>query len=472
MTTSLRKTPVARNAAPSLRARIGGWRAVLAMLALFLLAVRPAHAQSILRDAETEALFADMMAPLATAAGMSPANVKVVLVNDPSINAFVAGGQIVYVHAGLIKAAESAGEVQGVLAHELGHVAGGHIVRAGEGAGNATSISILSMVLGVLAAAAGATDAGMGIIAAGQQAAISKYLAFSRVQESSADAAGASYLASAGLSAKGKIAFFKRLQNLEYRYAIPQDDDQAYARTHPLSGDRIAALMQTVAVDPAWDRPTDPALEARFQRVKGKLIGFVEEPRRTLVRYPVSDTSVPARLARAYAYHKSAYPDLAMGEANALIALDPADPYFLEIQGQVMLESGRARDAVAPLRRAFEVSDGNPLIATLLGHALVAIEEPATLTEAEQVLRSAVARDPQNPAAWYQLGIVYDRRGDGVRASLATAERLMMANNPAGALAHAERAVTGLAVGSSDAIRAQDIAMVARAEVERRRKKR
>jgi predicted Zn-dependent protease len=187
---------------------------------------------------------------------------------------------------------------------------------------------------------------------AGQQAALGKYLAFSRVQEATADAAGAQYLSKAGISGKGSLDFFKKLQNLEFRYAVKQDDDQAYSRTHPLSGDRIQALREVYVVDPAWDKPSDPQLEARFQRVKAKLLGYMEEPERTLRKYPESDKSVPARYARAYAWHKSAYPQKALDEVDALIATNPEDPYFLELEGQVLLESGRPKEAIPPLRKA------------------------------------------------------------------------------------------------------------------------
>ena len=227
----------------------------IAMLAAISLVAQPATAQSILRDAETEALLQEMAEPLAQAAGLAPGNLQIVLINDPSINAFVAGGQVVYIHSGLIDAADTANEVQGVIAHEIGHITGGHIIRSGEGIGKASNISILSMVLGVAAALAGAGEAAMGVMAAGQQAAIGSYLSFSRVQESSADAAGAQYLSSAGISGRGSLTFFKKLQNQEFRYGYSQSDEAAFSRTHPLSGDRIARLREIYG--DRLDRPAE-----------------------------------------------------------------------------------------------------------------------------------------------------------------------------------------------------------------------
>jgi predicted Zn-dependent protease len=453
------------------------WRALVRLLVtaivLVAVAVRPVAAQSILRDAETEALLQDMMDPLLVAAGLQPGQVRVHLLGERSINAFVAGSQDIYVFSGLIEAAGSAEEVQGVLAHELGHVMGGHAIRVNEGAKTATGISLLSLLLGAAAIAAGGGEAGMGIMMAGQQAALGKFLAFTRVQESTADAAGAQYLSKAGISGRGSLAFFKRLQNIEFRYAVKQDDDQAYGRTHPLSGDRIQALRESYMVDPAWEKPADPEIEKRFQRVKAKLEGYIAEPERTLRKFPESNTSIPARYARAYAWHKSAYPQKALAEVEGLLKTDPNDPYFLELEGQVLLESGRPKEAIAPLRKAVAGSRSQPLIAGTLGHALIATEEPGNFAEAEEVLKTAVALDNQNPFAWYQLGIVYANKGDQARAALASAERYSLEGGQAMlALRNADLAMQGLPEGSPDWIRAQDISLVSRAEVERERKRR
>ncbi len=451
------------------RFAISPFRLIAALLVSLALLAHPAAAQSILRDAETEAFLNDLSGPLVKAANLDPHNVQVLLINDPEINAFVAGGQYVWVNSGLIAAADNANQVQGVVAHELGHIEGGHIIRSSEGAKSATSITLLSLVLGAAAMAAGAGEAGMGIMAAGQQAAMGKYLAFSRTQESSADAAGARYLSKAGISGKGSLAFFKKLQNQEYRLAIPQDD--SYGRTHPLSGERIAVLRDVYEPDPAWNHETDPAFELRFQRVKAKLYGFVSEPADTLRRYPESDQSVPAHYARAYAWHKSAYPDRAQEEIAALLRAVPHDPYFLELEGQVLLESGKPVLALPALREAVARSNNAPMIAALLGHALIATEDDANFAEAETVLRKAVARDHDNPDAWYQLGVVYERRGDLPRAALATAERYQMTGNNQMALRSADGAMQGLKEGTIDYLRAQDIAMVARAGIEGARKK-
>ncbi|HTM95634.1 MAG TPA: M48 family metalloprotease [Croceibacterium sp.] len=444
---------------------------LLACLAALTLGVQPVAAQEILRDAETEALLQDMVNPLVKAAGLPAGNVEVVMINDPTMNAFVAGGQRIYIHSGLINAADNANQVQGVLAHELGHITGGHAIRYGEGASSATKISLLSMLLGIGAALAGAGEAGMGLMALGQQAAMGKFLAYTRTEESSADAASVQFLSKAGITGKGSIGFFKKLQNYYFRYGYDQSDEAGFAQTHPMPGDRVDRLEADFKADPAWDKPPDPALEQRYQRIKAKLYGYLAKPADTLRAYPEYMTSAPARYARAYAYHKEALMDKAVAEADALLATEPDNPYFLELKGQVLLESGKPRDAIDPLRRATALSNNQPLIASTFGHALIATEDPRYFDEAKQVLRSAVTRDRENPFAWYQLGIIYAAQGDMPRARLASAEQQAMTGRMAEALHSAETAESALPTGTPDWLRAQDIALQARAELERQRKR-
>jgi len=449
-------------------------RLIMLVVMLSVAAVRPAFAQqgdgapSVLRDTETERLFKDMSRPIIVAAGLDPNSVNVVLLNDREINAFVATGQTVYVQSGLLEATDNLNQLQGVVAHELGHVVAGDAIRSGEGAKRATAISILSLVLGAAAMAAGAGDAGMGIMMAGQRAAEGDFMAFTRAQEATADASASRFLSKAGISGKGILDFFGKLQNQEYRLAIYSKD--SFDRTHPLNSERITALGQVLRTDPAYSKATDPALEARFQRVKAKLIGYVD-PKLAVTKYPESDHSVPAHYARAYAYHLGGYPQKAEAEANALLAIDPHDPYFLELKGQILLEDGKPLEAIPPLREAVERSGNAPMIAAMLGHALVETEDSKNFAEAKQILKVAVNKDNQDPFAWYQLGIIYDREGDPARAALATAERSNLENQPKMALATAQIAMKGIPPGTPDYLRAQDIAMVSRAELAKKDKK-
>lgn len=446
-------------------------RIALCLALANLLALQPVAAQSILRDAETEAFLNDLALPIGNAAGLRPGALKVVLIGNKEINAFVAGGQIVYVHSGLLMAADNASEVQGVIAHEVGHITGGHVISGSNMAKGAGRISILSLLVGVAAMAAGAGEAGMAAMAVGQQAAMGSYLSFSRAQESGADAAGSGFLRTAHLSGKGMLSFFGKLRQEEYRYSSSYQKTDPFQQTHPMSAERQATLTGDITASPYYNVPTDPAIEARFQRIKGKLFGFTQDPPVTMAKYPERDQSAQARYARTYAWHRGAYPDRAVLEVDKLVASAPHDPYYLELKGQVLLESGKPKDAIAPLREAVAARPDQPLIAALLGHALLASEDQANLAEAKRVLRVAVQRDDENPFAWYQLGVIYAGEGDTARALLASAERYSLSGENRLAMQNADAALRGLPPGTPDYLRAQDIAMASRGEAELRRKR-
>lgn len=465
-------------AAPPRSARfdLGRWGRFLALLLLsFAVMARPVLADEgpqVLRDTETEAFLDDISAPLAKSAGLAPGALKVVLLQDPEINAFVAGGQTIYIQSGLIEAADNANEIEGVIAHELGHIEGGHIVRNDEGARPAGRIALLSLLLGVAAAAAGSPDAAMAAFSAGQQLAVSKYLAFSRGQEGSADASAVRHLDEAHVSGKGMISFFGKLRQEEYRLSPSYTDIDPYAQTHPMTADRQIALEADLKKSRWWNAPIDPAKQERFLRIKAKLAGYVQDPDVTMRKFPERDQSVPAHYARAYAWHRAAYPQKANEEADALLRTAPLDPYFNELKGQILLENGHPKEALAPLRVAVQQSGNAPLISALLGHALLATEDPAHFAEAEKVLKISVAKDREDPLAWYALGTVYAQRGDEPHAALATAERYAMDGNDQLARSNAEIALRGIPQGTPDYLRAEDIAVTARNNQDSRTKKR
>ena len=450
-------------------------RTIAALLAAALL-IEPVLAQSngpaILRDAETEHFLEQISAPMAASAGLSSGALKLLLVGDPEINAFVAQGQAIYINSGTIEHADNANELEGVIAHELGHIEGGDAVRTGDAITAATRITLLSLLLGAAAIAVGAGEAAMAAMAAGQSAAQGKFLAYSRQQEGSADASAVRHLNDAHYSGKGMISFFGKLRQEEYRLTPSYTKIDTYMIDHPMTEDRQAVLEIDLQKSPWWNVPPDKAQQAEFLRIKAKLVGFMDDPDLVLRKYPETDQSIPAMYARAYAWHRGAYPDRAVQEIDKLVALQPHDPYFLELKGQILLESGKPAEAIAPLRQAVLYSQNAPLIAALLGHALVASEDPANLGEAAQVLKVAIQRDIENPLAWYNLGIVYTRLGDEPRASLASAERFSLDGNPRMAMASAEAAMHGIPQGTPDYLRAQDIAMTARDEAQRQRKRR
>lgn len=432
----------------------------IATIAASALIAFQVSAQSLLRDAETEAFFREVSYPVFEAAGLTPQSVHIYLLNDKSINAFVTGGQNIFFHSGLIMAADDVDEFMGVLAHETCHISCGHRVRRGDAAAQAGTFSILSLVLGAAAIALGGGEAGMGILSAGQTVAQRQFLSYTRGEEAEADLAGARYLDEVGVSASGMIRFFDKLRDQEILAQIRQDP---YVRSHPLNRTRILNLQQETADAVYINTPPNEFINERFLRLQAKLRGYLDQPRQTLRRYPPGDTSVAARYARVYAYHKALEWDLALAEADALIAVEPNNPYFYEIKGQILFENGRIDESVPVLEKALELAPREPLIATALGQALVSYEDPAKMQLAIPILKAATRQDRQNTFAWFNLAKAYSWLELQPEASLATAERFYSAGAASQALVHARRAMDGFDTGTPDWLRAQDIMIAAEA---------
>ena len=423
-------------------------------LAMTIAQASPLQAQNLIRDAEIEALLQDYTTPILMAAGLVPENVKLHIVNDPSINAFVTGGQRIFMHTGIILEADTPEEVMGVIAHETGHIAGGHLSRLPDALERATASAILAYILGAAAIAAGAGDAGVAIMASGQSLGMRQLFSYTRGQESAADQAGLSYLERAGINPDGYRAFMEILADQEALSAARQDP---YVRTHPLSRDRVNALMAGVERSKHKDKETNPDLQARHEAAQGKIHGFLSKPQAVLRRYPTSDQSVPARYARAAVYHRIARRDDALREIDSLITDQPGNPYFWELKGQILFESGKVAEAVAPHRKSVELAPKQPLLKFNLAQALIATEEPEDNEEAKKLLKDALRFEKESSLAWHQLAIAHARDGEDGLASLASAERFMLSGALPNAMQHAQKALALLPTGSPGALRAEDI---------------
>ncbi|WP_262691767.1 M48 family metalloprotease [Kordiimonas aestuarii] len=437
------------------------------VLMLLILPFSAARAQSILRDAETEAFLHEVSDPIFIAAGLNPKSVHLYLLHDNSINAFVTGGQNIFIHSGLILAANDVNEFLGVMAHETCHIACGHRVRTADAAGIAGTTSILSMVLGAAAILAGGADAGMGIMMAGQSMAQGQFLAYSRGQESEADLAGAKYLEKAHIPGEGMIAFFEKLRDQEILAQVRQDP---YVRSHPLNRTRIMQLQEAVETSPYAGQAPDPVMNEKFNRLKAKLEGYLFEPRRTLRDYPLTDTSASGRYARVYAYHKALEWDAALKEADALIEMEPNNPYFYEIKGQILFENGHVDQSLPVFKKAVALAPKEPLISTALGQAMVSTEDDTLMAQAIPILEDATRQDRGNSFAWFNLAKAYAWVGREADASLATAERFYSAGAPMQAVMHAQRAMQAFDEGTPEWLRAQDILYVSEEAAEKMRK--
>jgi predicted Zn-dependent protease len=427
----------------------------------------PAQAQAtrgmpIIRDTEIEQLLRDYAAPVLRAAGLAKQNVKVVVLNDRAFNAFVMDGRHIFINAGALFDAKTPNEIIGVFAHETGHIAGGHLQRLREQLAAAQTASIVALLAGVGAAVAGARSGsggniGAAAIMAPQSAIQRSLLSYVRTQEDQADHAGVKFLNATGQSPKGMLTLFKRLSDeslFNSRYIDP------YLQTHPMPAERVAALAALARASPYFDRKDSPELQARHDMMRAKLSGFLDRPDTVARRYPLGDHSLPARYARAISTYRHGDSRAAVAQIDGLIQTQPNNPYFYELKGQALLEGGHPAEAIAPLRHAVTLSHGAPLIDIMLGQALIATNNTKLAEEAVQLLRRALAREPESTDAYAQLAMAYGRKGDLANADLASAQAAFGRGDITTARQLASRAKTRLPVGSPAWVRADDIVNV------------
>ncbi len=448
-------------------------RVVLIGVMVLALSAMPARSQgiSLIRDAETERMIRGYSDPILAAAGIQPSSVRIYLVNDASINAFVTVGRRMFINTGLILAADRPNQIIGVIAHETGHIAGAHVARFDDAIAATTAPLLISMALGILAAAAGAPDAGLALLLGGQQVAQRRVLSHSRVNEASADQAAVSYLDALGISSEGLIEFFGKFRDQELLTPGRRDP---FVRTHPLSSDRIAALRARVDESPYTHIKDSPEAIRRLSLVKAKIYGFLERPEVTFRRFPEGDNSLEAHYARTVAHFQRGSVDEALAEVEPLLSAEPNNPYFHELKGQALFESGRPADAIDPYRRAVELLPDEGLFKLLLGQALLATDEEGakeeTSREALRHLQTAARQDGENSFVWHQLAIAHSRLGNETMANLATAERFYIVGNAGRAAQFAARSLAKLPPGSPEWNRANDILQASKEAARRRRR--
>lgn len=427
----------------------------------------PAQAQGkklpVIRDTEIENLLRDYARPILRVAGVAKQNVRVVVLNDRVFNAFVMDGRHIFINAGALFDAKTPNEVIGVIAHETGHLAGGHLMRLREKLAQAQTLSIIGLLAGVGAMVAGARaggDAGQigaAAILAPQSAIQRSVLAYARTQEDQADHAAVKFLNATHQSAKGMVDLFKRLAN-DSLYRSQGADP--YLQTHPMPADRVAALEKIARASPYWNRTDSSQLQLRHDMMRAKLSGFLESQGTVLRRYPPSNHSLPARYARAISAYRHSGLAGAIAQIDGLIRSEPNNPFFEELKGQALLEGGHPAAAVAPLRRAVQLSRHAPLIEIMLAQAMIATKNRSYADDAVALLNSALRNESDMPGAYTQLAMAYGQKGDLAHADLASAQAAFARGDVKTARMLAERAKHRLPVGSPAWVRADDIVSV------------
>ncbi|MEM6902401.1 MAG: M48 family metalloprotease [Pseudomonadota bacterium] len=418
---------------------------------------RQANAQGLqlLRDSETETLLRDMAAPIFVVAGIGPNAVRISIVNDSTLNAFVTQGLNMFFHSGLLLEAGDAEEVIGVMAHEIGHIAGGHLIRLRGSIRNASRLAILAQILGIAAAVGtGRGEIGAAVITGGQSVATRSILSFSRAQESSADAAAITFLSQAGMTGHGFLRFMETLGEQDL---LPANRQVQYARTHPLTRDRVAAIRAAVMQDGRDEIGVSEGMQERFRRMQAKLLGYLQ-PRVAFQRYPANDPSIAGQYARSIALWRTGDAVGALGTIDALIAAEPNNPFFQEQRGQILFESGRIDEAVSAYQIAAEALPEASLIQTAYAHALIETREDANLALAVDRLQLSLRREGNSPFAHRLIAIAYGRLGQDGPARLHLAEEALLRRDMPAAKGHLERALQSIrADDTQNLIRARDL---------------
>ncbi|MDE1174652.1 MAG: M48 family metalloprotease [Parvibaculaceae bacterium] len=430
--------------------------ALLIWSLLLPLSTGPARADdlALIQDAETEALLWSYATPIFKAAGIDPKAVHIYLVNGVEVNAFVAGGQRLFLNTGLITYANSPNQIAGVIAHETGHMAGGHLIRGGEMMGSMRLPMILAAVLGIGAMAAGAGGAGMAIITGGSQVAQRSLLAYSRMQESQADQAGATFLQKAGMSGRGMLDLFASFRDQE---AISSDRQDPFVRSHPISEDRLSALRNRVEASPYFSKTDSPEAIHALKMVQAKLHGFMDQPEITLRRYPDSDTTDYACYGRAVAYHQLGDTPAALKQLEPLFKRMPENPYLWELKGQILFESGQGAEAVPFYEQAVRLAPDSAQILLGLGQAILSVDNGKQAAKALPYLDKSVKLDSENPFTYFQLANAYGQLNNEGMAEFQTANYYYALGDLGQARMHALRASKLLKSGSPPWIQALDI---------------
>jgi predicted Zn-dependent protease len=445
------------------RARLGRVCRPLAFAAGFALSLAgsgmPAFAQGInlLRDTETEEMLKSYEAPLAKAAGLNLDATRVWLVGDNQVNAFASfgdGGENIFIFSGILLALKTPNELIGVMAHETGHIKAGHLIRGEVGMQKAAIPMLLSMVIGIAAMMAGAGEAGMVIMGAGQAMAQAQFAQFTRVQESTADQIAMQLLLATHQSPQGIYNTFARFAQEEAQGAYKIDP---YAVDHPVGQQRLDDIQGKLDASPYKDVKDSPAVTHTFEMVQAKLAGFVLPVSEALARYPVSNTSETARYARAMAYLRQPQLAKAQAEISSLIQDEPNNPYFYEVQGQIYLSMAKPLDAIPAYQRAVSLKPQAPQLRLGLAVAQISTDRPEMSQAALANLKVASMVENDDVFTWYETAQAYSNLKNTPMANLSTAECYYAAGAMKQAAQFAARARRDLPQGTADWERANDI---------------
>lgn len=420
----------------------------------------------LIRDAEIEHSLRAFSRPIFTSAEIDPETVRILIVNSPEVNAYVAGGLNIFLNTGLIRETKNSGMLIGVIAHETGHIAGAHLSQFREKASRAALGGLIGAVVGAATIASGAGKAGAGIIAGSQNIATRSFLTDIRLNEQSADHAALKYFDENDFSASGMLEMFELLRRRESGNPVKDK----YLLTHPLSTERIATVRNHVQESAIPEGLMPKAYEEMHARMVAKLIAFTEPYATTISLYPMSDTTIAGRYARSIADFKRSHADEALAGINILIKQHPKDPFFYDTKGQILFENGKLVEAANAYAKAYSLKPDSALIATDYARTLIAQEKPALLNQAVMLLERSKELDDSYNTTWRQLAIAYGKQGKLGLSYLALAEESALEGDYETVIQHVSRARSLAQKDENLRLQLEDLERDAKTQIERKKK--
>jgi len=417
----------------------------------------------LIRDTEIENLLNDYARPLFKAAGLGTGRVQMRIVRNDSFNAFVVDGRNVFIHTGTLMQADTPNQVIGVIAHEAGHIAGGHMAALRARIAKDQTRALLMQILGIGIMVAGGVSgdrevsgAGTGVLYGGGEMVMRSLLSERRSQESAADQAGLSYLNTTQQSGKGMLETFERFAQQEY---ISDTHKDPFVRSHPVATDRLNQLRRLVTGSKYYDQKDSPDLQLRHDLMRAKLAGYLDPPTTVFNRYPATNKSLPARYARALARYfrgGSGGLEASIAEIDSLIKDRPDYAYFWEVKGDLLMRSGKSKEAIPHLRKALQLAGDASLIRVQLAAAIQNAGDAKGMEESVSLLRKSLVED-KNPRAYRLLATAYYNQGKRPQADAMTAQAYFLEGNIQQAQIFAKRAQSQLKPGSPEWIQNDDI---------------
>lgn len=404
-------------------------------------AARNLEKGTLIRDAEIESILKKVLHPLFKVAGLNPQAAKLYIIIDPDINAAAGLGYRIFIHSGLLVQAGSVAQVAGVLAHETGHIASGHLMRRIDAMERASLIRMAGYALGAATAIiSGNTGALMAGILGGNHSALGSVLKYSRGQESAADQAGVRYMQQLGWPIGGFLEMMEKLLSQEL---LSSSQQEPYMRTHPLNQERVSFLKHVLYQNAGQSLQMPAELEESFLLAKTKLQAYTLPPGQVLLQFSEKRQDNLALYARAIAFYRDRKIPESLALFKRLSDSFANSPYVWEMLGQIFFEEGRLGEARTAYEKAYQGAPHEALIKMAYGQVLVASKHGPDIVQAVKLLEGVVAEEEDYPFAWHLLAVAYGKNHQPAFAAYALAKEAVCLEKFDIALQQITRALKG-----------------------------